>query len=163
VIAVGVWPNDRTAEYTRPGWEPYTRFVADRLVPAIDAQHRTRTGPEHRAVMGSSLGGVISLHLAWSRPEVFGMAACLSSTFGWQDDLFERVARGPKPPIRLWLDSGWPRDNYEATRAMADRLRAVGFAEGRDLLWFAFPDGRHSEISWATRVHLPLQFFFRDR
>ena len=158
-IVVGVSPPDRGAAYTAPGYEAYGRFMANSLKPWVDARWRTRPEPESTIVMGSSLGGVAALHLAWAHPTVFGRAACLSSTFGHADDLFERVGRDSKPAIQIYLDSGWPRDNYDATNAMRDRLVARGFTLGVDLLHFSFPDGLHSERSWAMRLHLPFQFF----
>jgi len=158
-IVVGVSPPDRNAAYTAPGYGPYGEFMAGTLKPWVDAALRTRPEPASTMVMGSSLGGVASLHLAWAHPHVFGRAACLSSTFGYQDDLFERIARDPKPPIQVYLDSGWPRDNYDATNAVRDRLVARGFRLGEDLLHFSFPEGLHTERSWAVRTHLPFQFF----
>ncbi len=158
-IVVGVSPPDRNAAYTAPGYGPYGEFMAGTLKPWVDAALRTRAEPASTMVMGSSLGGVASLHLAWAHPQVFGRAACLSSTFGYQDDLFERIARDPKPPIQVYLDSGWPRDNYDATNAVRDRLVARGFRLGEDLLHFSFPEGLHTERSWAVRTHLPFQFF----
>ena len=158
-IVVGVSPPDRTYAYTEPGLYDYGRFMAEVLKPRIDAELRTRPEPASTIVMGSSLGGVASLHLAWQHPGVFGRCACLSSTFGYRDDLFGRVARDPKPNIRIYLDSGWPRDNYDATNAMRDRLVARGFRLGEDLLHFSFPDGLHTERSWALRAHVPFQYF----
>ncbi|GDX81264.1 hypothetical protein LBMAG42_30750 [Deltaproteobacteria bacterium] len=158
-IVVGVSPPDRNHAYTAPGYGPYGRFMAEELKPWVDGGWRTRPAAASTIVMGSSLGGVAALHLAWEHPEVFGRAACLSSTFGHADDLFERVGRGPKPAIQVYLDSGWPRDNYDATNAMRDRLVASGFRLGEDLLHFSFPDGVHAERSWAMRAHLPFQFF----
>ena len=160
VIVVGVHPNEREREYTWPGYEAYGRFLVQALKPAIDASFRTRPEAAATAVMGSSLGGVASLHLAWQWPEVFGQAACLSSTFGWRDDLAERIESQERRAIKLYLDSGWPEDNFEATRAMRGRLRRRGFTEGRDLLYLAFPRARHDERHWALRAHIPLQFFF---
>jgi enterochelin esterase-like enzyme len=110
--------------------------------------------------MGSSLGGLVSLLLGRRWPEVFGQVGCLSSTFGWRDELFAEVAAEPKRPIRIYLDSGWPRDNYEVTRAMRDLLVARGYVDGEDLEYLAFPRATHDEASWAMRAHLPLQFFF---
>jgi pimeloyl-ACP methyl ester carboxylesterase len=72
--------------------------------------------------MGSSLGGVVSFYLGWQRPEVFGKVGCLSSTFTYRDDLLKRVSTQPKRKIRIYLDSGWPGDNYEPTCSMRDRL-----------------------------------------
>ena len=159
-IVVGIAPADRMRDYSAPGYEAYGRGIVQQLKPRIDARVRSYTGPHHTAVMGSSLGGVASLYLAWQYPEHFGMAGCLSSTFGVMDDLFHRIAVEPRRDIAVYLDSGWPRDNFDATNAMRDLLIARGYQLGVDLLQFSFPDGIHHEQSWAARLHLPLQFFF---
>jgi predicted alpha/beta superfamily hydrolase len=159
-IVVGVYPRDRMADYTLPGYEELGRYLVEDLKPWVDAEHRTLTGPADTAVMGSSLGGVVSLFLAWQWPGVFGNAGCLSSTFGFRDDLHERIESEPKRPIKIYLDSGWPRDNYETTRIMRSTLRARGFRDGEDLFYLAFPRARHDEQSWAMRAHIPFQFFF---
>jgi enterochelin esterase-like enzyme len=160
VLAVGVYANDREHDYTAPGYDDYARFVAKVVKPWVDRTYRTLDGPRHTATLGSSLGGVAALHLAWSRPETFGMAAALSATFGWRDDLRARIEREPRPPIRIYLDSGWPHDNYEATRDLRALLAARGFRDGFDLHYLAFPHARHHESAWATRLHVPLQLFF---
>jgi hypothetical protein len=84
----------------------------------------------------------------------------MSSTFGHFDDLFERIAKEPKRPLLVYLDSGWPQDNYERTNAMRDLLISRGYRLGEELQQFSFPEGLHSEASWAGRIHLPFQFFF---
>ncbi len=91
VIVVGIHPNERMQEYTLPGYEDYGRFLVEKLKPLIDGKYRTLTGPMDTAVMGSSLGGVVSFYLGWQWPDVFGKLACLSSTFAFRDDLLERV------------------------------------------------------------------------
>ena len=160
IIVVGVYPNDRMNEYTKPGYEAYGRFLVDDLKPMIDARYRTKAGPESTAVMGSSLGGVVSMYLAWQRPDVFSMAACMSSTFGYRDDLLDRVRTEPRRNTRIYIDSGWPRDNYEVSRAMRDALISKGYRQGDDLLYYAFPDAVHNETFWAARFHIPIELFF---
>jgi predicted alpha/beta superfamily hydrolase len=160
VIVVGILPNDRMAEYTSPGYHDYGRFLVETLKPLIDAKYRTLVGPADTAVMGSSLGGVVSFYLGWQRPDVFGKVACLSSTFGYRDDLIERVATESKRNLRIYLDSGWPGDNYEATRSMRDRLIWKGYRPGSELFYLAFPEARHDENAWATRSPIPFQFLF---
>lgn len=159
-IVVGVAPADRMRDYTQAGYGAYGRFLVQKLKPLVDHHLRTLIAPEDSVVMGSSLGGVAALHVAWEHPEVFGRVACLSSTFGRMDDLFERIATEPRRKLLVYLDSGWPRDNYEATNAMRDLLLSRGFRLGVDLLQFSFPEGLHHERSWADRIHLPFQFFF---
>jgi predicted alpha/beta superfamily hydrolase len=160
VIVVGIYPNDREAEYTWPGYEHYGRFLVERLKPLIDANYRSLSGPANTAVMGSSLGGVVSLYLGWQWPDVFGKVACLSSTFTFRDNLLERVQIETKRNIRIYLDSGWPNDNYEATRSMRDRLIWKGYRPGSELFYLAFPEARHDENAWAARSPIPLQFLF---
>jgi predicted alpha/beta superfamily hydrolase len=159
-IVVGIHPNEREREYTQPGYEDYGRFLVETLKPLIDSKYRTLVGPANTAAMGSSLGGVVSFYLGWQWPEVFGKVACLSSTFTFRDDLIDRVAAEPRREIKIYLDSGWPRDNYEATRSMRDRLIWRGYRPGSDLLYLAFPEAKHDENAWAARSPIPFQFLF---
>jgi predicted alpha/beta superfamily hydrolase len=159
-IVVGIHPNEREREYTQPGYEDYGRFVVETLKPLIDTKYRTLSDPANTAAMGSSLGGVVSFYLGWQWPEVFGKVACLSSTFTFRDDLLERVSTEPKRTLQIYLDSGWPRDNYEPTRSMRDRLIWRGYRPGSELLYLAFPNARHNENAWADRSPIPFQFLF---
>lgn len=158
-IVVGLYAERREEEYTAPGYRDYGRSLVEEIKPLVDARCRTLTGPAETGVMGASLGGVVSFYMAWEWPEVFGRAACLSSTFGWRDDLIGRVLGEPKRAIRVYLDSGWPGDNYEVTLSMSMALIECGYRFGRDFLYFVFPKAPHSETSWAARLHLPFQLF----
>ena len=160
VIVVGIYPHDRTNEYTMPGYEDYGRFLVEKLKPLVDEKYRTLTDAPNTAVMGSSLGGVVSFYLGWQWPKVFGKIACLSSTFSYRDNLLSRVSSEPKRKIQIYLDSGWPSDNYEATRSMRDRLIWKGYRPGSELFYLAFPQAEHDEKAWAARSPIPLQFFF---
>ena len=57
----------------------YLRFLVEELKPRIDADFRTLTGRDDTAIMGSSMGGLISLYALMKHPEVFGAAGCLST------------------------------------------------------------------------------------
>lgn len=163
VIVVGVYPADRARDYGSAGAAAYGRFLAGTLVPWIDERFRTLRAREHRAVLGSSLGGVSALRTLLDHPDSFAMAGCMSATFGYDDDLASRVLREPLSDVRIYLDSGWPRDNYKVTRDMRARLLHAGQREGVDLLYLAHPGAAHSESDWAERLHVPLQFFFAER
>jgi predicted alpha/beta superfamily hydrolase len=160
MLAVGVYPADREWDYTLPGYGNYADFLANTLKPNIDQEFRTLAGPQHTGIMGSSLGGVASFYTAWQWPKVFGKAACLSSTFGWRDDLSERIAAAAKRKVLFYLDSGWPEDNYEVTRDMRALLASRGWVEGTDLFYYTSPDAHHNEHSWALRCHIPIQVLF---
>lgn len=160
VVVVGIYSGDRMLDYTQPGYEPYARSVVEEIVPEVVRRIRVLEGRQETGVMGSSLGGVVSFYMAWQYPEVFDVAACLSSTFAHKDDLIERVLSEPKRNTRFYLDSGWPGDNYESTLAMAVALSQRGYRYGQDLLHVAFPLAEHDEGAWSERLHLPLQLFW---
>src|SRR5947208_10897289 len=100
VIVVGIHPKDRMIEYTSPGYEDYDRLLVEMLKPFIDAKYRTLAGPSNTAVMGSSLGGVVSFYVGWQWSEVFGKIACLSSTFTKGRSAAARVDRTQKKKDR---------------------------------------------------------------
>jgi predicted alpha/beta superfamily hydrolase len=160
VVVVGVYSGDRMAEYTKPGYESYARSVVEEIVPVAARRLRLIGGRGETAVMGSSLGGVVSFYMAFQYPETFRVAACMSSTFSHKDDLVERVLAEPKSEAKFYLDSGWPGDNFETTLAMAIALQSRGYVHGRDFIHFAFPLQAHEEAAWASRLHLPLQIFW---
>ena len=161
-IVAGIYAENREKEYTKPGYKYYGKFMSEELKPWIDKNYRTLTGKYDNFIIGSSLGGVVSFYIVWQWPEIFGCAACLSSTFSWKDDLIEQVEQEPlkdRKGLKLYLDSGWPGDNYEVTLKMATALMDRGFKMGRDFLYLAFPLASHSETAWSSRVHIPLQLF----
>jgi predicted alpha/beta superfamily hydrolase len=76
IILVGVDNSPaRFAEYggrhraagtnTNKEFENYTAFLVQELKPKIDAEYRTRPEPAHTGVLGSSMGGICSVLLAW--------------------------------------------------------------------------------------------------
>jgi predicted alpha/beta superfamily hydrolase len=159
-IIVGVYSDERREEeYTKPGYEVYARSIVEELIPAEQLFLRTTRNRLDRTMWGSSLGGVVSFYTVWQYPEVFGSAACMSSTFSHKNDLLGRVLSEPKRKIGFYLDSGWPGDNYEVTVAMALALVSRGWRYGRDLLYLCFPHAAHDEKAWGMRLHLPMQLF----
>ena len=123
-------------------YEKYTRFLIEELKPKIDREYRTLTGPENTGVLGSSMGGICSLSLAWEHPEVFGKAASLSGSFQIERTNFLanvlRSYRGKPKPIRIYLDSGvrdfsGGDDVRRYTDAVGAELRRIGWRDEGDL------------------------------
>jgi hypothetical protein len=75
-------------------------------------------------------------------------------------NLLDRVSSEAKRKIRIYLDSGWTGDNYEATRSMRDRLIWKGYRPCSELFYLAFPEAKHDETAWAARSPIPFQFLF---
>jgi predicted alpha/beta superfamily hydrolase len=126
-------------------FEKYARFLIEELKPKIDREYRTLADPAHTGVMGSSMGGICSLAMAWDRPEVFGKAASLSGAFQVERTNFLanvlRTYRGKPKPFHVYLDSGTcdfsgGDDGRRHTDAVAGGLRRIGWREGKDLVHY---------------------------
>lgn len=59
----------------------YLDFIVNTLKPKIDATYRTKTNAKNTAMIGSSLGGLVSFYAAVKYPEVFGKIGCFSPAF----------------------------------------------------------------------------------
>ena len=59
--------------------DAYLQFIVKELKPFIDERYKPLTGREHTFMMGSSMGGLISLYALCEYPQVFGGVGCLSS------------------------------------------------------------------------------------
>ncbi|MDZ4749466.1 MAG: alpha/beta hydrolase-fold protein, partial [Saprospiraceae bacterium] len=65
--------------HNQPQADHYLRFIVEELKPYIDLHYSTLTDPANTFMMGSSMGGIISLYAICEYPEVFGGAGCLST------------------------------------------------------------------------------------
>ena len=144
--------------------DAYLRFMVEELKPFVDSAYRTRPGPSDTFVMGSSMGGLISLYAVMEYPQVFGGAACLSTHWPAADGAFVTWLAGRLPPPashRLYFDHGTETLDslYAPYQARVDAAgRAAGYTEGRNWISRVFPGADHSERSWRVRVAGPLVF-----
>jgi predicted alpha/beta superfamily hydrolase len=132
----------------------YAKFVVTELKPFIDSHYLTLPGPRHTAMVGSSMGGLVSLYFALWHPRVFGHIAALSPSLWWDNrTVFQEFSRlRKKPDVRLWLDMGTAEPGWEAIRLFRDTLVGKGWREGVDLAYREVPGAEHSEHAWAARI-----------
>jgi predicted alpha/beta superfamily hydrolase len=163
IIVVGVYNSpDRLDEYS---WSEkgrnYLNFLVSELKPIIDANYKTLPEKEKTAIMGSSMGGLISFYAAWNYPEVFSMAGCLSSSFYYNNDKSIKTVEeydGHKKPIKFYLDHG--EDGALRGQRMFVELSKKGYVIGQDIDYFYSPGAEHNEKEWAARLERPLVYFF---
>lgn len=168
IIIVGIYNTpDRLQEYSdSEKGRAYMDFVVNEVKPFIDRSYRTLPDREHTAIMGSSMGGLISFYLVWRYPHIFSKAGCLSTSLLWRNGaLLKEVENftGPKPAIKIYLDSSGQGGEGRMTPdylRLKELLIRKGFEDGKDVIYYFDPDGDHSERSWASRVWRPLKFLF---
>jgi predicted alpha/beta superfamily hydrolase len=132
----------------------YARMVVNELKPFIDARYLTLPGPRTTALVGSSMGGLVSLYFALWHPRAFGHVAALSPSVWWDNRAvvheFARLRK--KPDVRLWLDMGTAEPGWEGVRVLRDTLVGKGWKEGADLAYREVTGAEHSEAAWAARI-----------
>lgn len=155
--------------------DEYLSFIANTLKPHVDSLFSTDPSRDATFVMGSSMGGLISIYAMSEYPEIYGGAGCLSThwsgTIGRNNDfpsamrhyLIENL---PQAPYHLlYMDNGdCAIDSvyipyFHAMNALADSL---GYHEGDRLLTGFHPGEAHEERAWAKRVATPLRFLLKN-
>jgi predicted alpha/beta superfamily hydrolase len=144
--------------------DAYGRMLASELKPWIDRHYRTRPGPDDTGLGGSSLGGLVSLHLGLTLPDVFGRLAVMSPSLWWDRRVVIGRARGlrSKTQTELWLDAGTAEGPgvLQNVRILKNVLLKRGWRLGEDLHYFEAPDAKHSERDWSERAGQMLQALF---
>ncbi|MBU1108823.1 MAG: hypothetical protein KKB51_19255 [Candidatus Riflebacteria bacterium] len=163
VVAIPNSP-DRMKElnlYTKEG-KAYAEFIVNEVKPWVEAHYNVSKQPQDNAIMGSSMGGLISFQMLYAYENSFGLAGCLSSAFQKTDgQVFEKIGNQGFIPLnaRLYLDAGeFEPPIAQAYFAMMQLLKEKGFIEGYNLMGFFEEQATHSETRWAGRLHLSLKF-----
>jgi enterochelin esterase-like enzyme len=164
----------------------YLSFIVHELKPRIDREFRVKTDRANTAIMGSSMGGLISLYAIDEYPQIFGGAGMVSTHWplflpsqegqSITDEEYEAVSSAferylapalPSPKShKLYFDHG--SETLDATYARYQkRVDAVvarrGYRQGINWISRNFPGQAHNEISWASRVDIPLRFLLPPR
>jgi len=144
----------------------YTKFVVGEVMPFVNKTYRTKTGPTNTALCGSSFGGVVTLHMGLTRPDVFGSLAVVSPSLWWDSQLMTKRVEALKtrPWRKLWFDMG----TLEGTgaveaRRLRDVMAAKGWKQPRDFTYYEDIGSQHNEVAWAKRFPLILQYLFPAR
>ena len=178
LIIVGIYNTgrDRIDEYTPSAdakykggkADLYGRLLVEELKPFIDSEYRTLPKAKNTGLGGSSLGGLVSLHLALKYPKVFGRVAVVSPSVWWDKKMIVREVSALKKRsgLRIWLDTGTKEGGDEAEenknngRQLRDALVAKGWKEGTNLKYYEAEGAEHNERAWAERVEPMLRFLF---
>lgn len=143
----------RNARHGGGEGDAYADFLVHTLKPHIDRRYRTRPEPEHTAIAGSSMGGLISLYAALKYPSVFGQAGIFSPAFWIAPEIvtYTRAATLPVRPrlyfVTAKIEAQHP-PQLAVTEPLMRALATAGYVENRDMFNLVTPDGAHSEWYW---------------
>ena len=170
-VTITLQEAGRTKAVFQPVSDNYLKFLVEELKPYIDQKYATLKGPKHTFVMGSSMGGLISLYAICEYPNVFGGAACISTHWPGifsvennpiPDAFFAYMRKNlPDPKThKIYFDFGtatldalYPPLQKKADEVMIEK----GFTPAN---WetLKFEGADHSENAWKERLSIPVMF-----
>jgi predicted alpha/beta superfamily hydrolase len=175
LIIVGVYsiPAERINEFTPVrdsrtnrggGADLYGRMLVEEVKPFIDATYRTKAGRANTALGGSSLGGLVTMHLGLRYANVFGKLAITSPGAYWADEEIvqevESLRARTDQRICLSVGTGEPAVFLNSTRDLRRALIDKGWKEGVDLGYMEAPAAQHGPDERSHRTTHLLTFLF---
>ena len=144
--------------------DKYLKFIVTELKPFIDKTYSTKTDRDNTFIMGSSMGGLMSLYAISEYPQIFGGAGCVSTHFPLGEGVMLEYMKEKLPSPKnhkIYFDYGTETldATYEPFQKKADKImKKKGYKHGKNWLTRKFEGEEHSEKSWRKRVDISLEF-----
>lgn len=142
--------------------DAYLEFITATLKPYVDSKYRTKTSKKHTGIMGSSLGGLVSLYAVFKYPKVFGKAGIFSPSLWFTEDVFTYIQNAKKSKAKLYFLCG----DDESEDMVSDMERMLNLiAENRcNCLHLTqskvIKGGKHNEKLWANNFAKAIQWLY---
>lgn len=169
-LTSSLWNGELRADF-------YLEWMKKELVPFIEQTYSVSHKREDRFLIGSSMGGLISIYGLTRIPDTFGGAACLSihtPMINFQmmgDDAMNQLVLPfntylakslPSPKkVKLYIDRGTETlDAYYGPYhdVLMSTLKKCGFVIGPNYQTLVWDKTAHDEVSWANRLAFPMKF-----
>lgn len=153
-------PLTRQGAFAREG-NAYADFIANKLKPFVDKKLRTIPWREQTALVGSSMGGLITLYTGMKHQDVFGQLGVFSPSLWAAPALFPLVSKvGRHYPMKIYLTVGQKEGigTVRRTEEMFQTLTYAGFPQHE--LYLGIRSGeRHEEAFWQREFETCYRWF----
>lgn len=153
----------------------YLKFIVKALKPYIDKNFNVKSDKDHTFILGSSMGGLISMYAKCEYPDVFKGAGCLSSHFVGRMEANDAIPNG----ILKYMEENLPTptaDNifyfnygdveldslYAPYQKRVDSLMVAKGYNSDNWQTHFYPGESHSQPSWAKNLDVALRFIMGD-
>lgn len=143
----------------------YVNFIVNTLKPYIDNNYLTASGRDYTGIMGSSMGGLISMYALIEHQDVFSKAGVFSPSFWFNGDktVEHILSKGKLNDVRVFFLAGGMEPTYinNDVEEVVEAMLTVGFS--LDEISNNSPsDGEHSEWFWSREFPVAYQWLFED-
>ncbi len=133
----------------------YLEFYRDELIPQIEQQYPVAQNREKRSVLGLSFGGLNSACFGLFGFDTFSGIGMQSPAYHPVPKLLSVYEKMPLLPLRIFLSTGKPNDNTQATRKLHDVLKSKGYP----MEYIEVREG-HNWSNWKPLIDDVLRFFY---
>ncbi len=148
----------------------YLKFVVTELKPYVDKNFSTKNDKDYTFMIGSSMGGLISIYAISEYPDIFGGVACMSTAWLSQIEpsyeiptaTFEYLKHNLASPMghKIYMDYGTGESDktFEMTQSFVDLIaKGKGFTEN-NYMSKVYDKAEHNEVAWSQRLNVPVEF-----
>ena len=155
------WENKRFGEAQG---KQYMDFIVEVVKPYIDNNYRTLSDPQHTAIFGSSMGGLISHYAIHAYPQVFSKAGIFSPSYWYSPQVYDYTREH-----KLWLSAKiyvmYGDKEGDGMVADSDRMQRQLEQQGHPRSNWVFKrvaGGEHNENLWRNEFSQAIQWLFAD-
>jgi len=153
VIAVFINPINRFNEYMYN--IKYSKLIVEEIIPNIESNFRTIKDPSARAIMGASLGGIISFFTAYNFPDYFKNIAGQSSSFLYLEREITKLIMNSHSEFNVYIDVGLFESLIYSNRRISKIYKEKQF----NFKYQEISEG-HTWSNWGNHVKDALIFFW---
>jgi len=137
--------------YGKQAGIPYAQFLVETLKPYIDGHYRTKTDARHTAILGSSMGGIISMYAALKYPQVFGNAGLFSAVFWFSPKMYASAdSTAINKKSRFYFVCGDQEGNGASAMVKMDSIvRSKGLSAKQSPATIV-KGAKHDEQQWSS-------------
>ncbi|MCG8457300.1 MAG: hypothetical protein MI919_13575, partial [Holophagales bacterium] len=144
------------------GGKRFLRFLADELIPLVDASFRTNG---YRLLTGWSFSGLFTVYALAERPELFNAYHAISGSLWWDEDLVIEALLGQsfERPTKLFTSVGSIEvggKTFAANKRLAESLTTKPLAN-LELTHIEIPDVGH-HLGVAQSIDRALRTLYSD-
>ena len=156
------WDNEK---FGKGEGKQYVDFLVDVVKPYIDKHYRTKPDRANTAIMGSSMGGLIS-HYALARyPKMFSKVGIFSPAYWLAPPMLDDPAERNLPrDAKLYFYAGGKEGESMLPEMdkMVARIRQAGHP-GKNITVDVNPDAQHNEAAWRVEFPKAVTWLFLDK
>ncbi|PHS13809.1 MAG: esterase [Kangiella sp.] len=154
------WMNSK---YGVAEGKQYMEFIVNTVKPYIDNHYRTLTDRNNTAIMGSSMGGLISHYAMFEYPTIFSKAGVFSPSFWFAKEVYpfsdkRKLLDNHRLYYLMGGDEG--QDTVENMDVMVASLITQG-VNSESILSRTVDGGEHNERFWRSEFTKAVTWLFR--